>query len=243
MKTFSKIVFGVAVAVMFLVAQGQAQTISLVTDTFTYPDGPLAGNGGWVAFSGTATLNVLGNQATVTGANSQDVGLAIPGTHSSDEIFAAFDATVNSWPTPGSGYFALFKDSSTFNFFARTYVTNVTGGVQFGIGTGSAQPPTWSSTYALGSTHRLTISLDQTGPYLGVNMAASLWVDGGLVGTSYSMINSNFSISEFALRQSNSTTMGNVQVDNLDVYVIPEPSTVFLVGLGLVGLVALRRRK
>lgn len=240
MKTFVKLTLSMAVAVLFVTTQAHAQTISLVTDTFTYPDGTIPSP--WVNFSGSG-MNILSGQATITGALSGDYALPIGSTHSADQIFAAFDLTVVSWsPTLSTGYFAMFKDASTFNFFARTYVTNVTGGVQIGISTASAQPPTWSSTINIGDTNRVTIELDQSGPSLGVNMAASLYLNGTLVGTSYSMINSNYAISNFALRQSNSTSMGNVLVDNLDVYTIPEPSTMFLVGLGLAGLIAVRRR-
>jgi hypothetical protein len=133
----------------------------------------------------------------------------------------------------------MFKDASTFNFFSRTYVTNVTGGVQIGITTTAAFPALWSPTVALGSTHRVTIGLDQT----GATLASSLYLDGTLVGTTTATNLSGYSISQIALRQSNAATMGNVLVDNLDVYTIPEPSTMLLVGIGLAGIVALRRRK
>jgi hypothetical protein len=241
MRTLVKLSGILAVAICAAV-QAHAQTISLVTDTFTYPDGAIPAP--WTLFSGTTPINILSGQATITGANSGDYGLSIPGTHSSDKIFAAFDAYPVSWSqTLDTGYFALFKDASTFNFFARTYITNVVGGVQFGVSTGSAQPPVWDPTVvALNSSNRVTITLDQTGSPLGVNLVATISVNGDAGSSSYSMINSNYAISQFALRQSNATTMGNVLVDNLDVYVIPEPSTIFLAGLGLVGLLALRRR-
>jgi len=237
MKTLSKLALGVVAVAMFLVTQTNAQTISLVTDTFSYPDGTIPSP--WTIFSGTG-MNVLSGQATLTGALSGDASLPIGSTHSSDEIFAAFDLTVVSWAQSGTpSYFAMFKDASTFNFFSRTYVTNVVGGVQIGVSTSNVLPPIWSPVVTLGSTHRITIGLDQTGPTL----ASSLYLDGALVGTTTATNFSGYAIEQFALRQSNSTTMGNVQVDNLDVYTIPEPSTMLLVGIGLAGLLAVRRRK
>lgn len=248
MKTHSKLAFGVVAVAMFMVTQAHAQTLSLVTDTFSYPDGVLTNveTGGlpWVGFSGTTPINVISGSASVTGANSQDAGIAFGGTHSSDQIFAAFDVSVTSWSaSQGIGYFALFKDASTFNFFSRTYVTNIAGSVEFGISAQALGAGTltqiWSSAVALGSTNRVTIGMDQT----GATVMSSLYLNGTLVGSVSGTNASGYLIQQFALRQSNTASQGGVLVDNLDVYTIPEPSTVLMVGVGLLGLVALRRRK
>ena len=57
----------------------------------------------------------------------------------------------------------------------------------------------------------------------------------------------NISIQAFALRQSNAT-QGQAFVDDLLVFTefadcIPEPSSMVLVGAGLLGLLAMRRRR
>ncbi|MGA2138834.1 MAG: PEP-CTERM sorting domain-containing protein [Verrucomicrobiia bacterium] len=250
MKKF--LVASVVMAAAVLLGASSARADIWASDTFTYTDGELStvSSGTWTIFSGTAgALHVLNNAATITGTGTLDESISLSGTHSSDAVFAGFDADVISWSqasSGSSGYFALFKDASTFNFFARTYVTNVTGGVKFGITTGATQPPIWSSTVSLGTTHRVVIEFDQTGASLGVDATASLYLDGTLQGTSAAVINSNYNISAFGLRQSNSGTEGNLTVDNLVIgdglAAVPEPSTMALLGFGLVSMLALRRR-
>src|ERR1700720_3562022 len=137
MRNFIKFTCLIAVAVF---AIAQAHAVVLTNDTFTYPDGslPTASGGIWVNHSGTTgagDVQVTNGMAFTSGARSGDDNLSFGGTHTNDVLFACFDATVLNWPVNGLSYFAHFKDASTFNFFARTYVTNVTGGVQFGIGT------------------------------------------------------------------------------------------------------------
>ena len=106
MKNLVRFVGILAVAVL---ATAQANASVLVSDTFTYPDGALPAP--WAVYSGSG-MNVLSGQATVTGALTGDFGLTIPGTHTSYQLFAGFDATVISWaPSGASTYFALLKDS------------------------------------------------------------------------------------------------------------------------------------
>jgi hypothetical protein len=248
MKKFL-IASAVVITTVVLGASSARATI-WASDSFNYANGDIVAvsGGTWTSFSGTSALNVLNGAANPVGTSSMDDQILLTGTHTSDALYAGFDANVVSWTaTQGIGYFALFKDASTFNFFARTFVTNVAGQVEFGITTGATQPPIFSSPVALGSTHRVEIELDQTGASFGLNMAASLYLDGTLVGTSYSMLNSNYAISAFALRQSNTASQGSVLVDNLIVgdslaSVIPEPSTMVLLGFGLVSMLALGRR-
>jgi len=254
MKTFIKFACVVAVA---SIAATQARAQTLASDNFSYPDGDLVtvSSGAWSTFSGANPLNVLSGQASLTaGAGSwQDDQLGLSGgAHSSDVIYYGFDANILSWPTGAGAYFALFKDTSTANFFARTFVTNAgPGEVRFGVANQSATTATavfWGSTVATGTWHRIIVRLDQT----GVDAVSTMWIDSSLeTDPSISAFDAttvtNLPVIAFALRQSNAQ-QGTSLVDNLIVAtdfatVVPEPSTMVLVGAGLVGLLAMRRRR
>jgi len=81
-------------------------------------------------------------------------------------------------------------------------------------------------------------------------LASSLWLNGTLVGTTTATNLSGYSISQLALRESNNNTEGTIGVDNLTVATtfdeaaaVPEPSTVLLAVVGMVGLLGFRRRR
>ncbi len=256
MKTLVKL-SGILVMAMFVTAQTHA--VTLLSEPFTYADGALTNVSGglWVGHSGAGSLTVATGAAIVSGALAQDVNRLIGGgAHSNDVLYAAFDVTFTIAPTAGlSTYFAHFKDSSTFNFYTRVFGTNVAGLVRLGITTavsGAGLAVYEPTTFAVGATQRVIIMLDQSGPNGGVGSIVSrLWLnqtdESGPSVTSTDIGNSNLHINvqSFALRQA--TGEGTIRIDNLVVGTtfsqVPEPSTVFLVGLGLVGLLAVRRRR
>jgi hypothetical protein len=250
MKTFTK--FACVVTVVTLAAS-QARAAILASDTFSYPDGDLTvvSGGTWTTFSGTNPLNVSNQQAFVTaGAGSwQDDQIMIGGgPHSNDVLYASFDVTVTGLAaSPGGSYFALFKDVNAGDLFARVYVTNEVGAVRIGIGNQTTFPTTFDGLLTLGTTYKIVVRYDQTG-----TSTATLWVnptmesDPNTVATDVAAIQ-HADIVAFGLRQSNAT-QAPLFVDNLLVGtsfadVIPEPSTILLLGVGLAGLAALRRRR
>jgi hypothetical protein len=260
MKTLVKLSSIVAVAIF---AATQAHASAITNDTFTYANGDLqtVSGGIWSNFSGTVNLNVTnlnGNGlAVVTGINSKDDQLIFDGTHHVDILFASFDwIPLTLAGSAGGAYFSLFKDSSTFNFEARTMVTNFAGAVRIGIANAASAASAagvayWPSTTALGTTNRVTVELNMQN---GGVASCTLWLNASnitdpfITATDIPSI-TNISVIAWALRQSNGQ-QGGAQVDNLvigttpgDVGLIPEPSTVMLVGIGLVGLMALRRRR
>lgn len=242
-------------------AAAQSQATLLVSDSFTYPNGALTNvsGGAWVAYSGAVTSpnNVSNDMDVVTDVNAQDVGLSIGAdAHSNDVLYAGFDVDQTTMTATAPSYFAHFKDSTTFDFFGRTWVSNSgPGTVVFGIANGAGVPVFSSTPVATGTWSRLVLEIDQTGPsmvcslYIGPTNDSNMADFTLLTATDIpSLTNVNFSA--FALRQaSTSTGAGTEFVDNLDVgttfgdVVVPEPSTVLLVGAGLMGLLAVRRRR
>lgn len=250
MKTLVKVTCVLAVA---LLAAAQARASTFINEQFTYSDGDLTNvsSGLWITYSGNPAINVVSGMAVVNDAllgNTADDGITFGGTHSNDVLYGAFDVNWVTVPKGAGSYFALFKNSSTF-FDPRIWATNNAGSVRLGISNGSGTPATfWASDIAVGGTHRIVFKLDQT----GANIASSMWLDPATEGsTSISgtdVFASGTLLVAFGLRQNSSSTgVGKVYVDNLIVGttfgdVIPEPSTVMLLGVGLVGLLAFRRR-
>jgi len=153
MRTLVKLSGILAVAIF---AAAQTQATILTTETFPYSNGDLPSQSSavWSNFSGTTGIGdvqVSNGMAFASGLRSGDDSLNFGGVHTSDTLYAGFDTVVTAiTASQGLGYFAMFKDASTFNFFTRTYATNVAGLVEFGITTGSTQPPTFSSGVAIG---------------------------------------------------------------------------------------------
>jgi len=234
----------------------------LASDNFnSYAAGPLVGNVGspWVAYSGTTPNNVnASGQDVVTDLNSQDVGLPIGNSpHSNDVIYAGFDVDQTTMTANINSYFSHFKDGSTFNFFGRVWVSNsAPGTVKFGITNSGAYSNAvyFSSAVATGTWNRLILEMDQT----GASLQSSLWLgpinDNNPADFTQILANdgttaSGMGFSQFALRQASSSTGAGIELlDNLIVGttftdVVPEPSTVLLVSMGMLGLFAARRRR
>ncbi len=263
MKTIVRLGLGVTAAVSLL-AWTQARASLLGLDTFSYPDGDIpltAVPGGWTNYSGTTSLlitNIAGNGwANPMGTRSHDDGLILTSPVASNGIaFAGLDLVVLSWSASQSAYIVHFKDDGTFNFRARLMITNDSGNVRLGIANAASAATNagigwWPTTLSIGSTNRVVIEYDQS----GVLPVATLWINpisqgSPSVSASDTIPSPVFvPITQFAILQSNSS-QGNALVDNLivgttfsDVVVIPEPSTVLLVGAGLLGLVTLRRHR
>ncbi len=231
------------------------------------PGGGVSG-GIWSNFNGSTAMNVQGFAVFVTGTASKDDQLRFDsnppstGPHTNDVLFACFNVTAVALATStangGGAYFAMFKDDSTFNFVARVEVTNDTaaGAVRFGIANQASTSTNagvawWASSTPTGTTHFVVIRLDLT----GVNISSTMWIDPtditdpSITATDLGALapGTNLIITAYGLRQSNAQ-QGGVLVDNLNISTefadqIPEPSTIFLVGTGLVGFLAIRRRR
>lgn len=187
-----------------------ANSAVLMTDTFPYPDGNLAGNGGWVNFSGALTdIQVLLGRAVGSGPNANDDHSLFAAQPTSTPTYACFDViipTIAGAPKPI--YFAMLKDGGTSIFVSRVYVLAITGGWTFGISYSSTSTTVgvtpWSATtLSYGTNYRVAIKYD---PAVSTSR---LWVDPvneastsvANVGTAAAV-----AVSGFGLRQSASAS-------------------------------------
>jgi hypothetical protein len=222
---FTARIFGLG---SFLAASA-IQASVLLSDDFSYPDGPLVRVGAekWTTHSGTAAqIEVRNGQILLSQKQTEDVSALLqselPGTTVVATLYARFKATFSSLPTGVNGaYFAHFKDAAlTTGFRCRLFATtNSAAAGCFRLGISAA---------ASAATAILPEDLQLQTPYTIVcrmavtNNVSTLWLnpssetDFGITSTDEAATKT---AAAFAFRESLSSGagMGELAIDDLVV--------------------------
>lgn len=183
-----------------------------------------------------STATFSGNGGAFTNATPLAIG---------ESITLSFDFRITNTPGNNSAglRFGLSSSSNTYAFTFGTGTTTGTGLAQFGSNTVGGTNTIYTTTGtpfaindALSHTFSLTLTRDDSDSlsFLGS-------VDANTVSAVTSNSISNFTFNNIILGQGNTTNDFNI--DNVNVSVIPEPSTALLVGLAGLGLVAFKRSR
>jgi len=242
----------------FLAAHTQAA--SLLTDDFnSYPDGSLVGAPGspWIHYSGTTPgqVDVVSGQLSISRSETEDVTADLNGgpvtLGSGTSLYTSFTVSFSTLPSAAGNYFAHLRNS-TNGFRDRIWASTTgaaAGDFRLGVGNGSA---------ADANSGQLPTDLSLNTTYLVVTRydvdagLSTIWLNptaetdpGGVTAIDPTTATDIFS---FNFRQD--TSMGIMSVDDLkvgttfgEVVAVPEPSTLALLGLGAVGLLARRFRR
>jgi hypothetical protein len=210
-----------AIAALF-VASGVSAAV-LVSDTFSYPDGSLVGNGGWASHSGTlGDLLVAGGEVVVQhGAPSEDANVEFAPTGGGN-VYYGIDFMVANLGAPYSGsdneYFAHFKVIAANASPARRAVFWACGGGDFSVGIASDESTadaTWPADLSYDVVYRAVVRYDQDANIAELWIDPSSSADPSILGEDRA--DPGDAVDSFALRQSDSTPNETVIVDNLIV--------------------------
>jgi len=206
----------------------------LLSDGFSYVNGPLPPNGGWANFSGAGTeIQVVSGRAVVDHNSAPDDQILFPVQSTSSKTYACFDVIVPAGAAqPKAVYFAMLKDGGTSVFVSRVYVVGLSsGGMTFAISHSSTSATVgltpWTAPIVAGQKYNIVINYDP------VNKSSTMWVN-PVNELSASVTDTNGAIAAvavqgFGLRQSSTASTlpatpaypgsANIQVsvDNLGV--------------------------
>jgi hypothetical protein len=244
---------------LLLATSGLRATV-LFSDTFTYPNGNLVAQGGWVQTGASATtpIQVTGGRA-VLGTSGQDVNAPVGPFNLVDGSSIYLGATINVTSAQTTGdYFLHWAPSSGSTIFeSRTEIRDA-GGSGFNVGliqTASATISWGSGVYSYGQDYRIVVGYNSVTGTL--NDTGDVWMNGthevaGAVWTP--SVNAEPTVlGSINLRQGSATAAPALSIDDLNVATtfaevaiftpIPEPTSLSL--FGGFGLLAwfLRRRK
>lgn len=156
-----------------------AMAASILTESFTYPDGNLTPNGGWAIYSGAGTdVQVVSGRAVGNHANAPDDHILFAVQPIDTKTYACFKVKITDpGGAPKAVYFAELKDAGASILVSRTYVLPlIAGGFTFGISHTSTSATVgitpWSNTTLnYGQEYQIVINYDP------VNHSSTLWVD------------------------------------------------------------------
>lgn len=225
----------------------QAQATTLLTETFTYPDGDLLGNGDWQIKSGfDRPIQVTGGTITLVqqGSSGEDLFVGFPAQNSL-VLTATFDFSVTADNKVGGGdyeYFIHFGGSPLRTSLLYIVPSGTPAG-DFSVGITTKrdfpEAPTAETMLAadlfFNTPYSASISFDFSTGLASASVA-------GFDPITSTTVRQGAFISEIELRQSNSSSGERVTLDNLIITVVPEPSSLVLLS-GSLGLLAFSRRR
>jgi hypothetical protein len=174
----------ITLAILGVFAASAAFAGTLLTEPFTYPNGNLVGNDGWVNYSGTGDIQIATNTATGQmgiSASGSDDHTPFTLRTTSQATYACFDVMIpcsTLITPPMAAYFAGFNTTTnTTLMVARVYVLPITGGWTFGISNASTNStafgatPWGTTTLNCDQWYHIVIKYD---PTVGTS---TMWVD------------------------------------------------------------------
>lgn len=236
-----------------LLATSSLRATTLLSDTFDYPDGYLVGNGDWLQTGTTTTTPVQVSLGEVVLATGQDVNSPLSTGYTLVDGTPFFlGATINLQSATATGdYFLHWSPSgSSTIFMSRVFAKSSGTGYLLGyLETSGTGGTTTYGTTVLDFNENYRVVLQYNPVADAVNDTAELFVDGVsyLTDTWTSVTGEQPILGAVNLRQAS----GNAAYLHLDGLVlsttfaeamVPEPSAFALIGLGVAGLVAFRRR-
>ena len=262
MKVLARVISGVAIAILFAAVQAGAAGTNLLTlsgSPYTENfDGmgtgssqpPLGWNGG--TLTGASTTNGVianvGSFSASTGNSTTSGNFNFGNSGGSDRSIGSLAASTTTRATQ-----VLFANNTGFT------ITNLTisyDGEQWRDGGNTTSINSLGLTFSQASTGGLTnftavgASFNFSAPKNG---SAAATLDGNLAANQVTGIGGNFAVSiangeVFALRWIDSDDAGSddaLAIDNfsLGYAIIPEPSSMMLVGMGLISVFIIRRRR
>jgi len=234
------------------------QAATLFSDSFSYPDGPLAGQGPWLT-NGTSTVNPVqvSNGRVLMSATGQDLNapLASPLTLTDGMTFT-IGATINVTSATTSGdYFLHWSPALNSTTFLSRLFLKSDGASGFLIGYVETSGTGASLTYGTesltyGTDYQVVIAYNSVaGPandtaLVYVNPTGDLSANTPYLSDTWNSTTGETStVGAINLRQGGATSGAVLAVDNLSVQLVPEPATGALLGLGVLGLLVSRRRQ
>ncbi|MBI1797365.1 MAG: hypothetical protein HY076_01690 [Candidatus Eisenbacteria bacterium] len=207
-----------------------AGAVVLMAETFTYPNGNLAGNGTWTTHSGAGTdIQVSTGQALGNMANAPDDNATFAAQSATAKTYVCLQVKIPTpAATPVTNYFAHFKDATTFDFNARIYVMPSGSTFTFGLSTGSCASPCviaqWPSALAYDTYYELVASYDAAAGSVELWVNPTAITDPKITHSTWSGTTSQVGmlVSAYALRQStggipSGTSNWTYLVDNIAV--------------------------
>ncbi|MEK7952227.1 PEP-CTERM sorting domain-containing protein [Luteolibacter soli] len=235
-------------------ASSQAATVLYSTDfnAPTYSNIALAGQDGWSAISGAGTNSpVVSNSATdgtiSLTTSGEDLRHTFTPAVTSGSIYMLAEITVGSAQATGD-YFLHLGDGGANNFYARTFIKSSGAGFVMALGTGSGAVTYGTTVLSFGQSYSILVRYDvvsgtgnDTGalfinPTTEDGTGDTAYVAATTIGTDAT------SLASVHFRQGAAGSAAGLTVDSVSVYVVPEPATALLGGIGLLALLRRRRR-